>query len=777
MHIQVQLILRLKSDKRFLATIRWLGPPVALILLFFLYPLPRSLNPSWSKIVRYNDGSVMRVYISEDEKWRMHVPLEKIDPLIVQTTILYEDRFFKLHNGVNLASLLRAFYQNIRARKIVSGGSTITMQLARMAEPKPRNLFSKLIEVFRALQFELRLGKKKILELYLNLAPYGGNIEGIGSAMLAYYGRLPENMTSEEVAFLVALPQSPTLRRPKEQPSTQEGRNQVLKVILKHNLIDEEEYTRGLSAAVPRKFKPFPFNAPHITDFLVLSYPELNDIHSTIERSIQKKVENIARSYQKKIYDAGASNTSIVVMENSTRKIRAAIGSLNYFDEQHAGQVRGFYAFRSPGSTLKPFLYTMALESGMINSEMLIEDAPYKFGDFEPTNYSEMWQGLVKAEDALSLSLNLPFILMLRRYGYKRFIHQLQRIGFMGPLNFSEYGLPIITGGMDVKLFDLANLYLTLSRGGMHSDYILFEDKQIESEDSLFRSTAVLMTMRALSKRDRPDAPQLATFTLPKGKIYWKTGTSFGRRDAWSIGFQKEYTVGVWVGNFSGEGSDSIVGALCAAPIMFDIIRSLESRWTGKFDWEYEAVSEIENVSVCAFSGYKPGPNCKETKLVEVLRDAHPFVECPFHKKFFLEINTGYRANPWKKYEKGEIIENVLVVYPPQVQKVMGGSGKEPQFSPDFNLVQQRVTLKIINPVDGAIYFIPVAVRGAGSIPLQAFTSAEEDEIYWFLNDKYRGSTQSGEIMEIEPAGTSMKIVAQDASGMNQTVHITIEKE
>lgn len=747
------------------------------VLLIFFYPLPRSLNPSWSKIVRYGDGKVMRTYVSADEKWRIFLPLDKIDPLLVKTTILYEDRFFLFHHGINPLSLIRALYKNIRAKRIVSGGSTLTMQLARIAEPKPRNIIAKLIEIFRAAQFELRLGKKRILELYLNLAPYGGNIEGIGAACLGYYGRLPEKMTPEEISFLVSLPQSPSLRRPKEKPSPINGRNSVLKVMFKNGLVNGEEYKRGLNAAVPHNFKPFPFEAPHAADFLFLRYPESDNIPSTIDRNIQTKVSNILWSYKKKIFDAGASNANVVVMENSTRKVRALIGSLDYFDEANQGQVRGFYAFRSPGSALKPFLYIMALEKGLINNAMLIEDAPYRFGDFEPSDFSGTWLGLVTAEEALSLSLNLPFILILKRYGYSRFIERLKDLGFNGPLTFDSYGLPIITGGMDVRLVDLTNLYLTLARGGMHGEYVMLEDEMPKQEKSLFRPGAVLLTLKALSKRNRPDAPHLSRFTIPKGKIYWKTGTSFGRRDALSIGFQKDYTVGVWVGNFSGEGSDSIVGALAAAPIMFDIIRAIEHEWQGRFPWERFAESEIENVEVCKFSGFRPGPHCPETKMVAVLKNAHPYIECPYHKKFIIEKSTGYRASPWKSYKKGEIVEKVFLVYPPQVQKVMGKKAQEPEFPPECRLVDERLTLQIVSPVDEGIYFIPSGVRNAGFIPLQAFTANKGNRIHWFINDHYRGATGSGEIMEIVPEGPTMKIVAQDEAGTNKTVRINIEKE
>ncbi len=745
-----------------------------LILVIYLIPLPENINPEWSKMVRFADGTPMRVYLTSDEKWRIYLPLKYIDPLFVRTTILYEDKYFWWHPGFNPFSLLRALYQNIRAGKIVSGGSTITMQLARILEPKPRTIINKLIEIFRAVQFEFRLGKRKILELYLNLAPYGGNIEGIGAAMLAYYRRLPQNMTPEEIAFLVSLPQSPSERKP-GLPSKLSGRNRVLKIMLKKGLITREDYTAGIKAHIPMKPEPFPFNAPHISDFLVMKYP-FNDIKSTIDRTIQTKIENIAKSYKKRIYDLGATNISVIVIENKTRKVRGALGSIDYFDEEHSGMIRGFYAFRSPGSTLKPFLYILAIEDGLINPETLIEDAPYKFGDFEPVNFINTWRGLVRAEDALSLSLNVPFIMLLKRYGYARFVKKLMEGGLSGPLSYDQYGLPIITGGMDVRLLDLTNLYVTLAKGGIHGNYILVEGELL-NERKIFSPEAVLLTLKALSKRERPDAPNLKNFVMPKGRICWKTGTSFGRRDAWAIGFQKDYTVGVWVGNFSGEGSDSIVGVICAAPIMFDIIRALEKPWNSRFEWEYKALLRLDSIPVCRYSGYRPGIACKEIKLAPVLKNAHTYTECPFHKKFLIEKKTGFRVNPYKKYKKGEVEEKIFLVFPAPVQKIMKGKGKPPDFPPDFKIAEKKSTLKITSPIDNAVYLIPKGIKNASTIPLQAFTDSKNDSIYWFINGKYIGATKSGEICEIEPEEGDITILGQDDSGNTGIVRIKVKRE
>ena len=746
-----------------------------LLLLPFFFPLPKGLYRPTSKIVRDRYGRVIRAYVSTDEKWRIYVPLDKIDPLLVKTTILYEDRYYYFHPGFNPFSLFRALIQNIRAGKIVSGGSTIPMQLARIVEPKPRTIRSKIIEIFRAYQFTVRLGKKRILERYLNLAPYGGNVEGIGAASLGYFGKLPESLLPGEIAFLVSLPQSPTFRRPGRE-DRQDARDVVLKKMLRYNLIDSTDYQRALSLEIPNGFKPFPLNSPHACDFLILQHPEMDDIRSSIDMDIQQKVENIIVSYRGFLQRNGATNASVVVIENKTGKVRAAVGSIDYFDRRIDGQVRGFYAFRSPGSALKPFLYALALEEGVITTEMLIEDAPYTFSGFSPQNYSGKWRGVVKAEEALSLSLNMPFVLILRRTGYKKFMERLYAGGLRGPLPMSDYGLPVITGGMEVRLLDLANLYACLSRGGVYFRWSMLENEPVPPETLLFRPGAVWLTLKALKKRNRPDAPDMADFVFPKSVVYWKTGTSWGRRDAWCFGFQKNYTVGVWVGNFSGEGARNIVGAKLAAPILFDILKAIEPEyWDGTFDWEDKAMEDIELADVCSFSGYRPGSNCPDTSMVYVVKGSFPYKRCPFHKRFILEKRTGYRACPWKKYREGEIESAVLVIFPPPVRKILGKGGV-PSFPPDCRLTIERKTLRITSPVNGSFHIIP-HVRDAGYILLQAYSSAGKGTIHWFVNGEYRGDSESGEVLSIVPEPGDMHIVAQDDGGNVESVTIHVMKE
>ncbi len=748
---------------------------IIFILLIYLIPLPRALNKPLSKVIRYSSGKVMRVYLSSDEKWRIYLPIDNTDELFKKSTIMYEDKYFWLHPGINIIALLRAFYLNIKAGEIISGGSTISMQLARLVEPKPRTVRSKLIEMFRAIQFELRLGKKRILETYINIAPYGGNVEGVGAACLAYFGCLPENLLPEEVAFLVSIPQSPVIRKPGNIEESIKARDNVLKIMFKNGLISQHDYKRAGNAPVPMGFMPFPMESQHAADFAMLKYPYENDIIISIDEDMQKKAENIVKSYQKRIEYLGASNISVVVIENKTGKVRSLIGSIDYYNNDNDGQVRGFYAYRSPGSALKPFLYALALEKGIISTEMLIEDAPHSFGSFAPINFSEKWDGLITAENALSKSLNMPFVIMLQRTGYKDFMEKLYAGNLKGQRFFDDYGLTVITGGMEVKLLNLVNLYSCLSNGGKYKAWSVLQGESIFPDTLLFRSGAVFLTLKALAKKGRPDAPKIENYNFPKTHVYWKTGTSWERRDAWSIGFQKTYTVGVWVGNFSGEGAEGIVGGIAASPIMFDIIRAIETEMDKEeFDWKYDALDDIELTELCSYSGYKAGMNCIDREYIYVLKNANPFEKCPFHKKFMIEKETGYRASPWEDYKEGEIVERIFTIYPSAVQKIMGNRGKIPSFSPKCAISLEMKSLQVISPIHNSVIMIPRGIKNASYVMLQAYTSSKQSEIYWFLNGKYIGPTLSGEIKKVIAQPGEMQFVVQDKTGETKKIDITV---
>lgn len=744
---------------------------VCLLLSLWLIPLPRGLIPPLSRVIRFRDGSIMRVYLSSDEKWRIWTPLEEIDPLLIQATLCYEDRYFRYHPGINPFALMRALMQNLHARRIVSGGSTLTMQLARLVEPKPRTIYAKLHEMARALQFEMRLGKRRILELYLNRAPYGGNYEGVGAASLAYFGKSPKKLSPAEIAYLVSLPQSPTSRRPHIETARNAmvARDRVLARMRAYGLIDDAQYAAALKTPIPTQVRRFPIHAPHAADYIRLRHPDENDVLTTLDPHIQHIAEEFAKSHAVRLRDLGAYNASIVVIDNATREVRALVGSLDYWDETNGGQIIGFSVARSPGSALKPFLYALALQEGVITPATLLEDVPAGFSGFRPANFSGTYRGLVTAEFALMHSLNYPFVKLLRGTGYRRFLSLLNAAGLCAHGN-REYGLTLITGGMEVRLLDLTNFYATLARGGRHGLPRLVRGDELR-ERPLLNPGAVSLTLRALSLRNRPDAPQGHNLVLPKATIYWKTGTSWGRRDAWCIGFTPDFTVGVWVGNFSGRGSDGIVGAKAAAPLMFDLLTALGS----KAEKIPMATDHLMRISVCALSGLPASEHCPEVKKVWAVRDRVPARRCPFHRAFLVEVKTGYRACPWKRYRPGEVVRRVFTLYPPLAAAVMGiKAASPPPLPPDCGGDAENAKLRLIHPTDGASYLLTAGIRNTGRIPLQAWTDTADGDIFWFVNDRFLTRTRSGETYFLKPHPGDLRIVAVDSAGNTARAHVAV---
>ncbi len=752
---------------------------LALPIMLFLVPLPKEINKEYSPIIKYSNGNLMRIYRTSDDSFRIYTSINEIDPKLIKATICYEDKYFYNHSGVNPFAIIRAAYQNIASRKIVSGGSTITMQLAKIIKPHPRTFTSKFIEAIIAIQLEMHYSKNQILELYFNYAPYGGNLYGISSASFAYFNKSPKKLYNDEIAYLIALPQSPTKRKPnsKYASETLVKRNKILHKMLQCKIITEKEYMQAKNAPIPNKIYQIPFNSPHAADFIKLIYPINTEKHSvfysTIDENIQKLATSITNNYKYLFLQNGASQASVVIINNNTREVVALIGSLNYWDKTIDGQVIGFWSYRSPGSTLKPFLYAKAIEKGIITTDMLIEDVPIDFNGFKPMNFYKNWDGLVPAETALAQSLNVPFILILKKYGTKNFLDFLDDTKISYRKNIS-YGLSLITGSIELKQLELTNLYVTLARNGFHGNFIIKNGDKLK-EYPLIKPGAALLTKNALSIRKRPDAPNLNEFINFPKKVYWKTGTSFGRKDAWSIGWIDNYTVGVWVGNFNGKSSQNIIGANLAAPVMFDILQSLQFIKNDQINNFPAQAPDLINIKVCSFSGYKASQHCPSTKFIQAANSSIPTEECPYHKKYIVEKDTGFLACPNKKYLIGELEEKAYTILPSIISYyVKFRNEPPPTLSPECQQIYATNKLRILSPINGATYIIYKNIYSTNKISLQAFANTLKQKINWFNDGKYIGQTESGEVLlyEVNKIGKNNFFVIDD-EGNTENVIIT----
>ncbi|HTG06076.1 MAG TPA: penicillin-binding protein 1C [Bradyrhizobium sp.] len=532
-----------------------------------LGPLPLAQARQVSTTIVDRNGKLLRAYAMADGRWRLRVDARTgIDPGYLKLLLAYEDRRFYSHAGVDPLALGRAAFQLVTRGHIVSGGSTITMQLARLMEPRrERSVYAKLRQMVRALQIERQLNKNQILDLYLALAPFGGNLEGVRAASIAYFGKEPKRLSLAESALLVALPQSPENRRLDRHPNVAHAaRDRVLDRMVEDGQVAAEEAAQAKSVAVSRMRKPMPILAPHSADQAMAVVKDADVITLTLDSSLQKVLEALARD---RAATLGPNiSLAIIAVDNESGDVLARIGSPDYFDDRRAGQVDMTRAVRSPGSTLKPFIYGLAFEDGFVHPESLIDDRPIRFGSYAPENFDMTFQGTVPVRKALQLSLNVPAIALLDRVGASRLSSRIKQAGASLVLPKDEApGLAMGLGGVGVTLQDLAQLYSGLARLGSTRPLREIMKAEDDARDPLrlMDQVAAWQVGNVLIGTPPPE-------NGVHNRIAFKTGTSYGYRDAWSVGFDGRITIGVWVGRPDGAPVPGLVGRTAAAPILFD---------------------------------------------------------------------------------------------------------------------------------------------------------------------------------------------------------------
>jgi penicillin-binding protein 1C len=535
-------------------------------------PPPLERLAAVSTLVLDRDGRVLRAYTTAEGSWRLPADLAQIDPKLLRFLLAYEDQRFRSHPGVDLLAAGRAAWQAISHGRVISGASTITMQLARLMEPRPRTLGAKLAEMRRALQIEARLGKDEILAAYLTFAPYGGNLEGVRAASLAYFGKEPVRLTDAEAALLVALPQAPeTVRPDRFSQAAKTARDKVLSLMQERGLIDERALAAALAEPVPQSRKDFPLSAPHLADRLTRQQPTARIIQTSVDDDLQRALLEIVRRYQAHLEPS--ATIAILAVENAGRKVRAYIGSSDFFANRRFGQNDMVTAIRSPGSALKPFIYAMAFDELAAHPETMMPDVALRFGDYSPKNFDGHFRGQISAREALQASLNIPAVALLDRVGPLRFVQRLSESGV--PLSFPSEakmpGLPVALGGVGISLEGLVTLYADLADQG-NAALLSFSEPSGEAPalEPLMSGKSAYYLTKILLDTPPPPAFLAAGNRRNAQPIAYKTGTSFGFRDAWAIGYTRDYTIGVWVGRPDGTFSAGRMGRADAAPILFE---------------------------------------------------------------------------------------------------------------------------------------------------------------------------------------------------------------
>jgi penicillin-binding protein 1C len=756
-------------------------PILVVLAAAWLVPLPARLGAPSSTVIEYRDGTPAHVFLSPDEKWRPSITLDEVDPAYVEALLRFEDKRFWNHLGVDPLAVGRAAVLNLARGRRVSGASTLTMQLVRMLEPRPRTLGSKVVEALRAVQLELRLSKRELLTAYLRTVPFGRNVEGVQAAALAYFGHTASYLSAAEICTLLAVPQDPNRRFP--EPGNRE-RLRVARDAIARRLLDQGALRPGSLAElqatpVPARMKEFPRHAIHASYWLRQRYPGQVRLRTTLSPDVQRLAERVMDGAKEDAARRGIHNGSLVVVDHASFEVVAAVGSFDFWDAAHGGQISGFARPRSPGSALKPFLYAMALEQGLAGPERLVPDIPVIYGTYAPRNFDNQFSGLVRLEDALSRSLNLPFVNLLRQLGIESFLATLRDMGAesLRP-EPGFYGLSAAVGGLEVTPLEVAGFYATLARDGRFRPLRWLarppSDPGAQEEEPLaqvFSPAAAWVTRQALSLRDRPDFPSRGQWSRVPPRIHWKTGTSFGHRDAWAVGSGPDYTAVVWMGNFDNAPSARLVGADAAGPLLFDVLEGVADR--AKLPPPVPPPAELTSVEVCAYSGHKPTEACPERTRTLARKTHVPTEPCPYHVRLDVDVKTGQALTPVCRASR-EYETRTFVVWPATIRRWLKDQHRRlpepPAYAPGCQPGGERKPPVILSPALGQLaMLLPGVPPEDQEIPLEAETHAVNAKLSWFLDGEYLGTVRADERLWWKPRVGTHQLRVTDETGRAST--------
>lgn len=723
---------------------------VVLLMLaaYLAIPLPRFAN-QYSTVVRDHQGRLLRAFLSADQQWRFPPdPDYRIPKPLLACVLMYEDGHFPWHAGVDLHAVLRAAWKNLRHLEVVEGASTLTMQTIRLAHRRPRTLINKLLEALQAFKLELRWSKSRILLTYLNHAPYGGNIEGIQAAAMRYFGKTPQQLTWSEAATLAVLPNSPGLISPvmnREQLRTK--RNALLKRLEQEAVISPAIARLASEEPLPSNLHSFQIAGAHWSQRFHNDPSCRGKINeSTLDRKIQAAVEHAVADYARSTTREGIQHIAAVVLDTETGEVKAYVGSPDYFDFAAKGPIDGAAAPRSTGSILKPFLYALSMDAGLILPRTWIRDVPTFYGAFSPANADRGYGGLVTARNALIQSLNVPAVRLLNLYGTDRLYRFLQNAGLSTLFrNPDEYGLTLILGGGEACLLELASLYRGLGAGGeFHPPRFRAGGIKPFFSPRLISSQTCFLTLDILRHLKRPGAEYYWQQFSSSRPVAWKTGTSYGQRDAWSLGLTPTWTIGIWAGNFNGQGNPRLSGAGTAAPLMFQLFNSLPTG--NRASWFSRQEVIFQKVILCRDSGFRAGPNCPHTVTVDAPLRARPLPICPYHRKVYLTRDGIYQVCS-QCWIPGQYKSDTRLVLPPEVAQFMRSRGigyqPLPPHLPGCPAAATDNFLRIVYPEPNARIMIPRDFQGVWQrITITVAHSMPASRVFWYVDGEYHGETR-----------------------------------
>ncbi len=746
-------------------------------------PDPYQVRPSGVRVLD-RQGMLLRGFLSPDQKRRWQLQLSEISPELIQAVLHHEDRWFHRHRGVNPLAVLRAFYGNLRAGKVTSGASTLTMQLARLTEPKPRTWSAKIHQAWRALQYESLYSKDEILIRYLNLAPYGGNLEGVGAASWALFQKPAAELSWSEACLLAVIPQSPNGHNPVRNPQEAGlARDNLAQSLLVDGLVDGVIHQEILTSPLPEKWYKMPFKAPHFTRWTLQRHPGQPTLKTTLDARMQDRSQRIISDRIRQLRTLGITQGAAVILDSRTGEIRAMVGSAHFSDLKNQGKVNGAIAPRSPGSTLKPFVYALAMDRGLTTSDALLEDVPRWFADYSPKNYDGTFSGFVKTSSALQKSLNVPAVALAAELEHTQGggLHQFLVDSHIASVNkpSGHYGLTLVLGGGEITLLELASLYGMLARQGLWlptRDLPAGADTMLASKGRrMLGAGASWMIMNELTGVNRPDEEIKWQGTSDRFEVPWKTGTSYGHRDAWSVGIAGPWVVAVWVGNFSGEGSPHLSGAEVAAPLFFDLIEELNLNEKSQWKRRPETVSEHQ---ICALSGMRTNGLCEQTTQGYYLPGISPETPCSIHRRIELHGSTGQtvcsrcRSDEPSRYETVEWWPALGASYMAASGLTLPAIPEHKQDCPAFGMGSAPT---ITSPQRDSEYFLrPAVPLHEQSIALQATSSSGTTQLWWFVDGSLLRKVKPGETVFYTPSVGRHQFTVLDNSGRSGSLSVRI---
>lgn len=727
----------------------------ALVLLNFFFPLPLPDKAS-ARVVLAEDGTPLWRFADKNGVWRYPVTEEEVSPLYIEALLTYEDRWFYKHPGINPFSMARAFRQNMAGGRIISGGSTLSMQVARLLDPHPRTFNGKIRQVWRTFQLEWSFSKKEILEFYLNYAPFGGTLEGIGAASWAYLGKPPSQMTAAEAALMAVLPQAPSRLRPDRHPERAKiARDKVLTRLERFGIWPEDRIRDAKKEDIWLTPLEEPRMAPLLARRLAGKTKEAL-IRTTLDASLQQRLEDLLMGWQTRLPER--SSAAIMVVEHETMALRAYLGSVDINDARRFGHVDMATAIRSPGSTLKPFLYALALDEGLIHSESLLQDVPRRYGDYRPGNFSEGFHGPVSASDALVSSLNLPAVQLMEAYGPKRFVGELRNAGLSLSLP-GEPNLSIILGGIGTQLEQLLAGYSVLARKGMLAQIRMQPDAPLK-ERRLISPGAAWIIRRILLGQTRPDRDPRAQL-VRRGEIAWKTGTSYGFRDAWAIGVGPRYLIGVWIGRPDGTPVPGQYGRASATPLLLQIHDILTNRdqQRGLVPPDDPKPPQVGAAQICWPSGQILDPedsNCRRIRYAWTLNGIIP----PTLLAGDHPLGLGLAQHVWVNNDGLQVDSSCegagkkeIVLWPPPLEPWLPETERSahrlPEPAPDCppQGIARSVPLSIAGVKNGEN--LHLAQAGEKTLSLRVAALGGTGMRWWFLNGVPSGKTTGNEELRL----------------------------